>query len=138
MNTERLTALRNYLENPPVDYEYGFNMLGWSEDSGPRYRDLLNKSAPPEQDCGTVCCIAGLAIALYPDCSKKIKFCDQGAEILGLTHSQARDLFYGGHIQLDNITVDMAIAVIDGLIETGAITWRYPGVILQERYNDLV
>ncbi len=129
MNIERLTVLRDYLANPPADHEFGFNMLGWAEETSLRYPDLLSDTAvgsmaEAEHECGTVFCIAGLAIALYPDCSKKIKFCDQGAEVLGLEHSQAWQLFYGGHISLDEITVPMAIGAIDRLITTGEVTWR--------------
>lgn len=122
MNIERLTTIRDYLANPPADREYGFNMSCWNTGKSEHHEDLLGDV----QGCDTICCIAGLACALYPDESDYMRFDFQATEILELDSEQSAKLFHGDGLNLEDITTAMAIEAITNLIETGVVVWNYP------------
>ncbi len=116
MNIERLTVIRDYLQNPPKGFVHGFNMGGFGVAPEDSYPDLLGEPG----ECGAVYCISGLANVFWG--SDTI---DASKEILGLTEAQASTLFFGSgtRLSLSAITVDMAIEAIDTLIRTGTVVW---------------
>ena len=92
--------------------------------------------------CGTAACIAGTACVWEhgPELGHKIATNDigvferyggafeEGQRILGLTYTQAMDLFYGGSsvsgsIELSDITPKWAARCIRKLVKTGKVDW---------------
>lgn len=76
--------------------------------------------------CGTVCCIAGWTTALY---APRIRSCcgPKARKILGLTATQARNLFAGapfGCFNLREPTNKDAAMVLFHLAETGKVNWE--------------
>lgn len=120
MNIERLTKIKNYLLNPPTDRKYGFNMGAWGGTPEDNPKDLLDPE-PVAGECGTIHCISGLANMFWGVGGE-----DLSAEILGLTSSQASDLFFGrgSGLSLTAITVEQTIQTLDKLIETDEVIWE--------------
>lgn len=127
MNKKRLVQIRDYLASPPENHEFGFNMGGWQMTCTSMTPDLLATDDGEEHYCGTVYCIAGLAVVMHPGASAEMTHEDKAIEILDLTPWQAEKLFHGGRHCLNQITVDMAVHAIDTLINTGEVTWGGKG-----------
>lgn len=111
MNKERILALAELIENQPheeLESEFGFNMEDFTH------------------PCGTPSCIAGWAVfqagGLEKDYHANSKV---AAEILGLEHRQAEDLFFAwrSKIGLEEITPFHAAATLRHLAETGDVDW---------------
>lgn len=85
MNRKRLLKLAYAIEHQTLDK--GFDMGGFS----------LKDAAMADTHCGTSGCIAGWACWLFaPD--EKLGWADiqwMARKLLGLTHDQAEDLFFG-------------------------------------------
>lgn len=100
---DRLIQLRDHLKVIPAEH---FDMRHWT--------------------CGTAACIGGWADKLF--------FAGNGAvpsrkvsETLGLTDDQGNTLFFledtADHVSFDSITREVAVAVLDGILETGKVDW---------------
>ncbi len=113
MNVERLTEIAEWLDQgAPERVVEGGVIHGFDMDH------FLDKAA----DCGTTCCIAGAAIAFNEGFHAASSWnADSSAQkILGLTNSQAMDLFFDGY----DSTPQHAAVVIRHLIATGTVDWN--------------
>jgi hypothetical protein len=127
MNKENILKVADAIENASLAKKQGigFNMINFfSED---RYDQTGN-------ECGTTACIAGWAVAM--EVGKEIQnmtnldIKTKARRILGLTDSEASDLFYA-HDSLrfiGNITAEEAVTVLRHFAKTGHVDW----LILEE------
>lgn len=76
-------------------------------------------------ECGTAACIAGWAVVLLaPDCPR-IDIDDVAAGVLGLSHSDANELFTPrGYSAPGLYTRPHAVRVLDHLLATGEVDWQ--------------
>ena len=114
MNTERLHLLADVVEK----HSKQFRMLTWTNDA-----------------CGTPACIAGFAAALadgrstakkYPE--YKVRLIPEiGRAWLGLTSTQAGELFEPTLDDWNQITAEVAALCLRYLAETGKVDWEAVG-----------
>lgn len=141
MNVERLTRLAEILEAGSLPKDYYFNMsvgsitLGHPDDFEGVYINgsLVDESNKPPE-CGTVCCIAGLTQAIWPEEFKDKYLFIRAAEVLGISDEKfygrstldddENSLFYPRKVDnWDKITPAQAAKVIRNLIATGEVDW---------------
>jgi hypothetical protein len=100
----------------------------------------MKGTALPNATCGTAGCIAGHAMAIWPETYKDHKVCsfdcnEDLCQRIGITQAQADDLFYPGDdcleytdtgemISHSDITRAGAAATLLRLAETGEVEWR--------------
>jgi len=137
MNRENILAVADAIEKHSIP-DLGFNM-GWliSASDGRSY-----KADRSGKGCGTVACIAGHAYALQHGVMRlpaEQHHFDQQADWLGLSKSEARELFFAGSVceiqraadggwvdakaELTTITPSQAVSVLRHLAETGEVDW---------------
>lgn len=120
MNIELLTRIAEALEATPdinarVPHTHvGFNMRHF-------------ETAAPGTECGTTCCIGGLA-CLFSGLPTLV---GDAQDVLGLSARQAHQLFYGEQdgtnvVELSEITRQHAARTIRNLIATGEVVWGQP------------
>lgn len=124
MNKKRLIEIADYLRDPPQRRTFGFNMQAWKSENNDCNHDLLD-DGKAENYCGTLYCIAGLAVAL----NRNIKcvasgYEEKATELLDITIDEAQELFHGGKNYLEDITVPQAIHAIESLVQHGEIDWQ--------------
>jgi hypothetical protein len=148
MNIERLIEIAEILETRSYteQFDVGFNMAyvitpaAEPTHLGP----LTNKE---EHECGTTCCIAGIAALRYrPEMFHKdyviydsvfisplYGVVDIAEEVLGLDSETAESLFFpldgivaGSNINWRDIKPETAAKVIRNLVATGKVDWTTP------------
>jgi hypothetical protein len=117
MNTVAIKHVRDHIANLPYQKssKLGFNMLQWR---GPIV---------------LIACIAGWSEVLLkadgtprarPKLSDEELSTGQVGDMLGLSYDDADALFYGrGRNGLSDITIPMAVKVLDHLLKTGEVDW---------------
>lgn len=132
-NTELLLQAADHFERFPERHNQGEWFRPAAMAFGPVYE--LAEGVPTEDDlCGTVCCIAGLLVALSPDwdiCisgrraspqrvergerfgpSRSALWREAGAEILGLNEADAARLFDGSWRPLAGLSLPEALRLL--------------------------
>lgn len=124
MNTENMLRVADAIEEESIAK---FNMGAWVGTSC----------------CGTVACVAGFATLLEPGVRSHRSWSERGEKILGLTDSEAEELFYGGPHSLDWLTRQKKLVpdAIRWMALTGEVSWRKAievakCVSLSKRYMD--
>lgn len=132
MNTERLEHIAKLLDNagePIVQHikvciEEGPGKI-WPVNGPGTFFQMANYYK--DTDCGTVCCIAGLAIHQFDDIPTGWYY-EQGRRLLDLTDEQAVALFTPPGVSCadnwDEYTPQRAARVIRHLIATGTVDWN--------------
>lgn len=132
MNKRRLGEIARWLEAgaPEKKGVKEFNMGRWIDGRAMEAFDKnVHKKLPKKNLCGTTCCIGGTASAWYsPELVSGSALHNDGraATLLGLTKSQAADLFYAreDNIYLYSIKAPWAARCIRNLIKTGKVDWE--------------
>ena len=104
MNVERMKILAETLRKPksrlPINFNMNRFMYCWNFDSKKgqsrtkaQPRPGSPKSAAVAKECGTTCCIGGLAVLLFGRTGDEFNY-DRAKELLGLDDQQAGKLFY--------------------------------------------
>lgn len=137
MNTERITALRDHLQDiinngdsvlfDMSDYFTWQAQLSWDENV-PTIQQAIDGTI----DCGTACCLAGHTAIIFQDYLLPGELnahstCATFAvtqRLLGLTEAQALELFLPGEIVWEDTTPEEAIHTLNILLETGKVRWK--------------
>lgn len=118
MNKRKVLKLANFIERQ------GFKTLGFNMDV---FYDTVEYNEDfSGHGCGTVACVAGWCVAMehglkeFNTSTDKHMADDKARDMLGLTDTQADDLFY----ELDQGKTDKdAAKVLRHLAETGKVDW---------------
>jgi hypothetical protein len=135
VHKRRLLKLAQALESPAA--ERHFDMANWFEHTGLHSLPGNMPVGKAIQDCGTVACIAGWAVAVH---EPKLKLCDapvgavfeRAKKLLGLDELVAKYLFLPAsapHVDENFLNVyganpKQAARVVRHLVETGEVDWR--------------
>jgi hypothetical protein len=122
VNKENIQIVRDHLANLSDD-RFSIRSLV-SKDGETVFCDEIG-IAPAKilEDCGTAACIAGWANVIFHP--RLIKTCSStAAESLGLDNNQEIRLFLPhDFLESEKYTRELAIRVLDHLIETGKVDW---------------
>lgn len=116
MNRERLTILRDHLASLPDERVNMAALVRWP--SGP---DHWSRKTMAEivHNCGTACCVAGWANALFNPDKPEISVGADDAEVaLGLTWDQKGGLFFPYGWPYGRQTRSDAIAAIQSMLDS--------------------
>lgn len=141
MNHERIKIIRNWI----AEHEDRFDMLVIAR--VPPVMIGITKGQPELEalqsgeffnDCGTAACIAGTAMALYPDeiqwARDLLNFEEYAANIMELPPEMAERLFVPSaydewfrefsSFSLQDVTAKHAVAALDSILATGDFSWK--------------
>lgn len=145
MNVENIDTLIDHLKYQKISEEtqknnelVGFNMDFWAVQRDRRYSESSEefKKDHSGHNCGTVACLAGhiqliqLGKHKFHEIVNGYGFTENeivknGAIYLGLPYSTAQKLFgiENANVELGEVTLDEAIAVLENLKVTGKVKW---------------
>lgn len=123
MNVENIDKLIQWIRR---EDRVVFDMSNWRKDGfHPRDIDESFTEGPSENFCGTTCCMAGLIA--FELGHKGTDYVCEGANFLEIPFEQAEELFFGvgreRSYDLEKITRDQAIEVLEILRATGEVQW---------------
>jgi hypothetical protein len=121
VNRENIKRVRDHIASLPPKR---FDMSWWAINRTGAGAAL---AVPSDliHDCGTAGCIGGWTEALFPGHGHKGTGSRRAAKILSLSESQRVELFFmtGTGVLMTDVTLDMAVRVLDHLLATGEVKW---------------
>ena len=118
INIVRFKAVLEAIEDNPNN----FDMSDWYIGEEDAFNGEDFNTSLIEHTCSSTACVAGWAVALFgtPEQRGQHDAEDAAADILGLSHEEAADLFYSwGHRDESDSAEDHAIGKLKAIIEAG-------------------